>query len=133
MSHSPSRSQAAGVRPRAREGFTLLEMVVALAVFSLVALAILHLAGENTRTARHVEDRILAGVIAENLAVDVFATPNPPAVGQTEGVVEMASRRWGWTRTVAPTDQPGVVRIDIAVALDGRQAAALTVVRDEGA
>ena len=121
------------IRPSARDGFTLLETLVALAVFSLMALALLHLAAENARSARHVEERLLAGMIAENLAVEVFATPNPPAAGVTQGAVQMASRSWNWTRTVAATDQPGVVRIDLAVALDGQQAAALTVVRDEGA
>lgn len=132
MFQTPCRSRpSAG--PGVRDGFTLLETVVALAVFSLVALALLHLTSENTRAGRHVEDSILAGLIAENLAVEVFAAPNPPATGQTEGVTQLASRQWRWTRAVAPTDQPGVVRIDIAVSLDGRQAAGLTVVRDEGA
>lgn len=129
MSHSPRRSP----RPGVREGFTLLETLVALAVFSLMALALLHLAAENARSARHVEERLLAGLIAENLAVEAFATPNPPATGQSEGVTQLAARQWRWTRTVSATDQPGVVRIDLAVTLDGRQAAALTVIRDEGA
>lgn len=45
----------------------------------------------------------------------------------------MAGRRWTWRRTVSPTDQPGLVRMDVAVLLEGRETAALSLVRDTGA
>ncbi|MFP5297125.1 MAG: prepilin-type N-terminal cleavage/methylation domain-containing protein, partial [Alphaproteobacteria bacterium] len=41
----------------ARQGFSLVELLVALAVFSLAAMALLNLSGENTRSAARVEDR----------------------------------------------------------------------------
>ena len=66
-------------------GFTLIETLVALAVFSLVALTIIRLASENTRAAVHVENRLLAGIIAENVAVEAFASPNPPDRGLAQG------------------------------------------------
>ena len=118
---------------RARGGFTLIEMLVAMAVFSLAALALLNLAGENTRSAARVETRVLGGVIAENLAVQAFVLPNPPAYGETRGETAMAGRTWRWVQTVARTAQPGVIRIDVQV-LDGAETAAtLTVFRDTGA
>lgn len=120
-------------RVAARGGFTLIEMLVAMAVFSLAALALLNLAGENTRSAARVETRVLGGVIAENLAVQVFVLPNPPAYGETRGETAMAGRNWRWVQTVQRTAQPGVIRIDVRV-LDGAETAAtLTVFRDTGA
>ncbi len=124
---------APSANPAERRGFTLIEMLVALAVFSLVALTIVRLASENTRAAVHVENRLLAGIIAENVAVEAFAAPNPPDRGLAQGEVDMAGRRWIWRRTVSPTEQPGLVRMDVAVLLDGREMAALTLVRDTGA
>lgn len=50
------RSSAAG-----RAGFTLIEMLVALAVFALAAMALLNLSGEATRSAVRLEARTLAG------------------------------------------------------------------------
>ena len=50
-------------------GFSLIEMLVALAVFSLAVIALLHLAGQNTRAASVIEERVLAGVVADNRAV----------------------------------------------------------------
>jgi len=118
---------------RAARGFTLIEMLVAMAVFSLAALALLNLAGENTRSAARVETRVLGGVIAENLAVQAFVLPNPPAFGETQGQTAMAGRDWRWVQTVARTPQPGIIRIDVRV-LDGTETAAtLTVFRDTGA
>jgi len=49
-------------------GFSLIELLVALAVFALAVLALLNLAGESTRTAVLLEERVLAGVVAENRA-----------------------------------------------------------------
>lgn len=97
-----------------RSGFTLIEMLVALAVFSLAAMALLNLAGENTRSAARVETRTLGGMVAENLAVEAAVAPTI-GEGEASGDVELAGRRWAWTRTVAPTSDPDVLRIDIRV------------------
>ena len=128
-----SRFGASAANLADRRGFRLIEMLVALAVFSLVALTMIRLASENTRTAVHVENRLLAGIIAENLAVEAFASPNPPDMGLAQGDIDMAGRRWSWRRTVSPTDQAGLVRMDVAVLLEGQETATLTLVRDTGA
>ncbi|WP_374515512.1 type II secretion system minor pseudopilin GspI [Brevundimonas sp.] len=98
----------------ARKGFSLVELLVALAVFSLAAMALLNLSGENTRSAARVEDRTLGGVVAENLAVEAAVTPGL-AEGESAGVANLADRSWAWTRTVAATDDPDLLRVDIRV------------------
>lgn len=105
-----------------RDGFTLIELLVALAVFSLAALALLNLAGENTRSAARVETRTLGALVAENLAVEAMVAARAPD-GETSGATPLAGRRWSWTRTVAATDDRDIQRIDIRVSVDGEQAA----------
>lgn len=116
---------------RARSGFTLLELVVALAVFGLAAAALLSLSAENTRLSGHLETRALAGMTAENLAVEAVTAPVVPPDG--EGVAVLGGRTWRWTRTSSAVADGGLLRIDIAVAEDGRGAgsadAVLTVFR----
>ena len=73
----------------ARQGFSLVELLVALAVFSLAAMALLNLSGENTRSAARVEDRTLGGVVAENLAVEAAVTPDL-AEGDHDRIVRAA-------------------------------------------
>jgi len=104
-----------------RSGFTLIELLVALAVFSLAAMALLNLSGENTRSAARVETRTLGGLVAENLAVEAMIAPGV-AEGETSGVVPLAGRQWTWTRSIEGVEA-GMVRIDIRVSTEEGQAA----------
>ena len=110
-------------------GFTLIELLVALAVFSLAVLALLNLAGENTRTAQVVETRTLAAMVAENAAIEALISPQPPTLGQEDGAARLGDRDWLWRRTVTATE--GLLRIDVQVAAEGERqvAAEVTVFR----
>lgn len=111
----------------ARDGFSLLELLVALAVFGLAAVALLNLQGESTRNQARIETRTLAGIVAQNLAVEATTAPNP--LPDDTGVTTLARRSWTWTRTVAATDDPDMLRIDIRVSEGDEPAALLTVFR----
>jgi general secretion pathway protein I len=100
---------------RSEAGFTLLEMLVALAIFSMAVLALLNLTGENIRAAGIVEARALAHVVAENRAVEVLTADEPPPIGENSGTEDAAGRAWRWTETVQPSPDPDMLRIDIAV------------------
>lgn len=115
-------------RPDGRDGFTLVEMLVALAVFSLAAMALLNLSGENTRSAARVEARTLGGVVAENVAVEAAVATQLPE-GETSGRTELAGRTWRWTRAVLATDDPDILRIEVRVLDDEGQAADRTLFR----
>ena len=115
-----------------RSGFTLIEMLVALAVFGLAAMALLNLSGENTRSAARVETRTLGGVVAENLAVEAATLPSI-GEGRSSGQVELAGRRWTWTRAVTATDVAGMLRIDVRVSDAEGQAAERTLFRARNA
>lgn len=117
-----------GVGPDHRQGFTLIELLVALAVFSLAALALLNLSGENTRSAARVEARTLGGIVAENRAVEAVIAP-AIAEGITSGQTPLADRQWTWTQTVTRTPTPDLLRIHIAVRDSEGQAAERTVFR----
>ncbi|WP_334164687.1 type II secretion system minor pseudopilin GspI [Phenylobacterium sp.] len=118
---------------RAEAGFTLLEMLVALAVLSLGALALLNLAGESTRQAGAVESRLFAGVVAENQAIEALTAPMPPALGQASGEATAGGQAWRWTRRVSRTADPAVLRIDVRVAArpGGPTAGEVTVFRGQ--
>lgn len=124
-------SQAA-IRPKSGDGFTLIEMLVALAVFALAAMALLNLAGESTRSAVRVEARTLGGVVAENIAAEAMIAPSLP-VGETAGEVQMAGRVWRWRRIVTGTEVPGMGRIDVRVSTEEGQVADRVLFRAAGA
>ena len=119
------------MRRTAEAGFTLIELLVALAVFSLAVLALLNVSGENVRTAGAIESRVLAGVVADNRAVEVLTSPVPPAPGLASGQEAAGGRLWRWSRLVTPTPDPDLLRVDITVGeADGRGTlAAVTLFR----
>lgn len=111
-----------------RGGFTLVEMLVALAVFSLAAMALLNLSGESTRSAQRVETRTLGGMVAENVAVEAAVAPSL-GEGEMSGQSDLGGRRWVWTRAVLSTSDTDLLRIDVRVRDEEGQAAERTLFR----
>jgi general secretion pathway protein I len=112
------------------DGFTLVEVLVALAIFSLAALALLRLQGAAYGTVAHLDERAMGGIVARNQAVELLTDPQAPAFGRESGVEVNGGREWRWSREVRRTADIRLQRIDIVVqGPAGDQVASLTVVR----
>ncbi|MBB1089346.1 type II secretion system minor pseudopilin GspI [Lysobacter sp. SG-8] len=102
-------------------GFSLLEVLVALAVFGLVVLGLLNLGGESSRAALIAEERVLAGIVAENRAIEALladATELQAMAAATTGVERMGDRDWHWRRRLGPAEG-GLLRVDVDVTSPG--------------
>jgi general secretion pathway protein I len=111
-------------------GFTLIEVLVALALFSLAALTLLRLEGATMTNARMLEVRAAAGIVARNRAVEALTDPTAPAIGTVSGSEVQAGRPWPWVRVTTPMPDAGLVQVAIHVASPfGGEAAAITVYR----
>lgn len=114
----------------AQHGFTLVEVLVALAIFSLAALALLRLQGAALGTTARLDERALAGIVAQNLAVEAMIATQAPAFGDSGGEIANGGRNWRWAQHVERSPNPNLQRIEIVVAgPDGGTAATRTVVR----
>ena len=113
-----------------QSGFTLLELMVALAVFSLAALSLVKLQGATLRNSGEITTRAVGQIVANNLGVEAMTDPLPPPLGTTVGQLSNGGRTWRWTRTATRTADDRVVRIDIGVRDEaGRFGGALTLAR----
>ncbi len=99
----------------AERGFTLIEVLVALAVFSLAAMALMRLQGASLGTAARLEEKLVAQIVARNHAVEASVEQPLPAFGATIGSAENAGRSWAVARQVVRTPDPTLVRIDVEV------------------
>ncbi|HEY6916418.1 MAG TPA: type II secretion system minor pseudopilin GspI [Allosphingosinicella sp.] len=112
-------------------GFTLIEMLVALAIFSLAALALLRLQGATVANTARLQDQAMAQIVARNVAVEALTDPIPPAFGTESGEVTNGGRAWRWTRVTGRSPEARIQQIEISVdGLNGQQAARLTVFRN---
>lgn len=107
---------------RARDGgFTLVESVVALAVFATAAVAVIELNAGSVRAARQIEESVYARIVADNQMALAVAEPGRLDRGDASGEEIMAGRSWTWSRLVAPTTDPDIDRIDVVVRLAGEE------------
>lgn len=115
---------------KAREsGFTLVELLVALALFSIAGLALLKLQGVTLASTGAIDRQLVASIVAQNVATDALTDPMPPAIGVASGVETNMGVDWAWRRVISRTADPRMLRIDVAVVQDGRTLAGTTVVR----
>lgn len=114
-------------------GFTLIEMLVALAVFSIAALALLRLDGYAIRTAADLDARSLAGIVVRNEAALAATDPGPIVRGSVTRNISNGGRLFTVRRTVTPTDDRRLVRVDLLVTEQGSAGrAAMTIVKRVG-
>jgi general secretion pathway protein I len=106
---------------RAEAGFSLLEMLVALAVFSLAVMALLHLSGQNARSAVIVEEQVLAGIVADTVAAESLLLDAAALANKAEGREIAGEREWHWQRRIVATPVAGLLRVDIEVHAPGEQ------------
>ena len=88
---------------------------MALAVFSLAALALVRLQGVTLRTAADLDSKALGQIVARNLMVEVQTDPARPSLGSEEGDVDNGRRRWHWVRTVKATNDKRLLQVDLTV------------------
>jgi general secretion pathway protein I len=98
-----------------RNGFTLLEMLVALAVFSIAALALLRLDAVSLATATDLKAREGAILVAENEAARIATDPAPPPLGNATRRLVNGGQSFVVGQAVTPTPDQRLVRVDLAV------------------
>ena len=105
-------------------------MLVALAIFSLAALALLRLEGATVSNTARLQEKALAQIVARNIAVETLSDPAPPPFGRIGGSIVNGGRTWAWTRSTDRSPEPRIQMITIAVrSQSGPEAAALTIFR----
>lgn len=102
-------------KPEKHIGFTLIEVMIALSIFAVMAAAISRTASQNADTVLYLEEKTLASFVAENRLNQIKLTGFPAAT-QTKDDVEMANREWHITTKVEETPLPNFRRIEIKVA-----------------
>jgi general secretion pathway protein I len=97
-------------------GFTLLEVLVALAIFAIVAAVVLTAAGRSVNNAGRLEALTLASWIADNRLTELQLQQPPPSIGREDLELEFGGRQWQTLSEVETSGTPGLLRIRVWVA-----------------
>jgi general secretion pathway protein I len=98
-----------------RGGFTLVEVLVALAIISIALLAALRVAGGGTNSVGELRARLLAGWVAENLLAEQRARGEWLSLGIQRGTQRQGGIEFAWREEVIATPNATFRRVDIRV------------------
>src|SRR3989442_243506 len=106
-------------------GFTLIEVLVALAVIAIALTAIMQNFGQGVDTTVALRERTIALWVAQNRLALHYVNQDWPSADTSDGKVEMAGRDWYWRERVVTTPEPDIRRIEIEIRVaPNREAAA---------
>ncbi len=129
------RTSARTSKP-AEAGFTLVEMLVAMLLLSLVGLTLARFQTFQLAGTSGLASAAGARLLADNIAVDLLVSPEVPTAPE-EGEVNNAGRSWRFRVTPGPSPDPAalpdLVSFEIAVlGPDGETVASRSIVRRQG-
>jgi general secretion pathway protein I len=109
---------------RAR-GFTLVEVLVALAIVSIALMAALRAAGQGTQAASELRLRLLASWVAENRLAEHRARGAWLPVGIARGTQSQGGVELAWREEVISTPHPAFRRVDVFVSAPAQESRSL--------
>ena len=102
-------------------GFTLVEVMIALAVLAIVAAALSRNASMGIQQTVRVEEQVLAWTVAKNALNELFIPPREAgrnfSSGRDSYTVSAANRQWQVNVQLVTTEDPDLKRVEVSVML----------------
>ncbi len=99
-------------------GFTLLEVLIALAVIALGLVALLQSGAGSARELERLREQTFATWVAADAITRVRLAEGFPPVSRRDGVARMGPRDWYWEMVIQATTDPQLRRLDVRVYRD---------------
>lgn len=100
---------------RRAPGFTLIEVLVALAIVTIGMAAVMSAITSSAQTIIYMRDKTFAQWVGENQIATVRLSGQLAQQGNSDGDSDYAGTKWHWRQEVQATEIPGVMRIDVNV------------------
>jgi general secretion pathway protein I len=97
------------------KGFTLLEILIALAILAIALSSIIAAASNQSANVAYLRDKTLAHWVAMNQITELQLANKWPDTGTKKGDEEMGLLKWHWEREVSKTPDDRVRQVEIRV------------------
>lgn len=98
-----------------RRGFTLFEVLVALAIISIALLAAMRAAGQGTTNVGELRAHLLASWVGQNVLAEQRARGDWPSTGVLRGTSNLGGMDFSWREEIIGTPNGSFRRVDIFV------------------
>jgi len=102
---------------RTNKGFTLIEVMVAMAIAALGLAAVAASVSQMIDAGAAMQQRTYASWIAQNQIAEMRLANVVPEISETSGDTIFASREWIWRATISETGVENLFRVDVQVGL----------------
>jgi general secretion pathway protein I len=106
-------------------GFTLVEVLVALAIVSIALMAALRASGQATNAVGELRARLFAGWVAENRLAEHRARGDWLALGIARGTQAQGGVEFAWREEVIATPNPAFRRVDVFISAPAEESRTL--------
>ena len=103
------------VRSNQQSGFTLLEIIVALAILTIALTAIITVGSTRAETLITLREKSRALIVANNILQRYTSNAQQVSVGLVDGIQENGNTTWKWQLDVQPTNNDYIYRLDVKV------------------
>lgn len=100
-----------------KRGFTLLELLVAMAIFATAGMAIMQASSAHIRSLSQLDELTMAGYIANNQMQLALLDTEWPGNEKSQGELEMANRSWVWQQQLITVPDADLRLVQIRVSL----------------
>lgn len=129
-------SQKAGIRVsqrirRLNRGMTLLEVMIALAIFATAAISVVRSVSQHINTIAYLEEKTFAAMVADNRMA--LTQLSGAAAKAHSGKSKLAGREWFWKVTPVATSADMIQAFDVSVSAKKTQQSPTVTVRSYAA
>lgn len=100
---------------RRQQGFTLVEVLVALAVLAIALTAVMRTMAQAIDATATLRERHVALWVAQNRLAEHQMQRDWPAADTKDGDTEIGGEKWFWREQVSNTPEPAIRRIEITI------------------
>jgi general secretion pathway protein I len=112
---------------RAQDGFSLIEMLAALAILALAGVALMNALSTSARSATLAREMTLAQIAAQNLLSEELLNAGPGPVRDQRGEYALGGQSFDWALEVDDAGQPDLLRLRLVISEPDSEAVLYTL------